>query len=424
MTPDPKIQPSRGTRLQENSLGRSLSMRRGREWKHPWHTEAIWLPGKKAWAAFVLAGFVNGFAPLVRTTAGELRDARATFFGQLVDARSGAAEIAQLALLAIGGTGDFGGPDSTVLDVPLYQNPPVPLNGFRPIGWDGSPSVPLFFQDRGVGKPPPNLQAVLERGGKPSEDSLTPPAGNRLLRACDIWVQQPRTALTSQITVSLSSAIAGTSVVDQAIGIREAPDSQKLKIQTGTYQQVQNSKLNFQGAANLLASDYEEKTWDEILISTVYLLSPPNAAPGSQPDSTWQSFAKQSAFWNLSWSQPDAKPVFSTDIFRGITALVGVLAGGSGLGAVSFITASINDATQAAFNILQTQSLAGTFWTPTSGGTTSAWPKVAPTARPDGIDKGTTASAKAKAQKADRHNRKLDPTFPFEGQKFNLSLLK
>ncbi len=419
------MRPSTNSRLSKNALGDSLSMQGGRVWRHPWFTVAQWMPLKKAWCAFVVAGFVNGVAPMVRTTAGDLREARGTFFGQLADARTGAAELAQLALLAVGGGDDAGLADNASLDVPLYQNPPIGLHQWRNIGWDGSAAVPQFFLDRGVNKPQAAVSGNADTGLTVNTGKLDAPKGNRLLRACDIIVHQPRTALTSSITISPDGGmVTGLSAVNQTLGFRDAAANDRLKIQTGTYSAFQQNKLNFSGATNVMASDYEEKNWDEVLVSTVYLLSPPDAAPESQPDATWQAFAKHNLFWNLAWAQPQVQPFFNMDIFRSITGLVSVLGGGAGVGLVNFIAASINDATQGAYNILQAQSLSGSFWTPTGGGTTSATPAAAVAAVKPGLDKAASAAAKAQAATAEKRNRTLDPAFPFEGQKFNLSLLK
>ena len=419
-----QLRPSHNTLIEKNALGSGISMSRPRGWKHPWFTEAKWMPKKKAWMAFVVAGFVNGVAPMVRTTAGEFREAAGTFYGQLVDAMTGAAEIKQLAELATAARELDGLADGAVIDVPLYQNPPIGLNEWRNIGWDGSAAVPAFFQDRGVNKPKVAVTGGADTGVKINSAALTPPKGNRLLRACDIFLHQPRTALTSQITTSTTGMLTGMTNVTQTLGFREAAANDKLKIQTGTYSAFQESQLNFTGATNAMASDYEEKNWDEILISTVYLLSPPDAKPGSKPDSTWQAFAKHSLFWNLLWAQPRVKPFFNTDIFRSITGFVSVLGAGSGTTAVNFIAASINDATQGAYNILASQSLAGSFWTPTGGGTTSMDPyATAFVSAAPGINKAANAAAKAQAAIRAKQNRTLDPAFPYEGQKFNLSLL-
>jgi len=416
----PPLRVSHNTLLTQNSLGSTISMSRHRGWGHPWLTEPKWMPKKKAWAAFVVAGFVNGTAPMVRTTAGDMREANGTFYGQLVDAMTGAAEIKQLAQLVAATDDTSGLPDKTVIDVPLYKAPPVSLSEWRAIGWDGSAAVPLFFQDRGVNKP---KSSTIQQGEviKIVAGNLAPPPGNRLLRACDIFLHQPRTALTSSLSTTTSGMATGMTLVTQTLSFRPAAPNEMLKIQTGTFSAFQQNSLNFTAATNAMASNYEEKNWDELLVSTVYLMSPPNTPPGSQPDSTWQAFAKHNLFWNIYWAQPAVQPFFNTDIFRSITGLVSVLGAGAGTTAVNSITASINDATQGALNLLQAQSLAGTFWTPTGGGTTSTYPAtVAAPAKPT-LDKAADAVAKARAKA--KLISSLDPAFPYEGQKFNLSLL-
>ena len=421
----PQLRVSHNTRMEQNRFGSIVSMSRPQTWRHPWFTQALWMGKKKAWMAFAVSGFVNGVAPMVRCSIGDLKESRGTFYGQLVDARTGAAEIKQLAELAIAEAGYSDLADTDMVDVPLYQNPPISLTEWRAIGWDGAGSVPQFFLDRGVNKPTQAVSGNADTGIHIDASKLVPPKGNRLLRACDVFLHQPRTALTSSITISPDGGmVTGLSAVNQTLGFRDAAANDRLKIQTGTYSAFQQSQLNFTGATNAMASDYEEKNWDEALISTVYLLSPPDAAPDAKPDATWQPFTKHSLFWNLLWAQPAVQPVFNMDIFRSITGLVSVLGGGAGLGAVNFIAASINDATQGAYNILQAQSLAGSFWTPTGGGTTSAYPvTVAAPAKPT-LDKAATAAAKAQAAAKAKRNRTLDPAFPFEGNKFNLSLIK
>ncbi len=417
------IRPSLGTRLSENVHGRTVDLDKPSVWRHPWYTTAEWMPQRKAFVAFVLAGFLNGMSPVVRTTADALREARGTFFGQLVDARSGADEIAQLALLAIGGEADSGVSGDTLIDVPLYQNPPIGLFEWRKIGWDGASAVPIFFQQRGVAVPPRSVADQLTAGGKVALDTFSPPQGNRLLRACDIMLHQPRIALTSQIEISPLGLATGATNVNQTLGFREAPSNDRLMIQTGTFENFEQERLNFRSQSpSLLASNYEERTWDQLHISTVWVMSPPDVALDAAIDSTWQVFASHNQFWNLAWGQRLIEPVFTSDIFGGLLATVSLLAGGAGFGAANYIAASINDATQSAFNILTAQSLSGSFWTPTGGGTTSAYPPTPATEIKPGLDKSVTAAAKARAAQAQRL-LSLDPVFPYEGLKFNRSLL-
>ena len=421
MSQGPTLRSSCNARLTQSSLGRSISLSPRRDgWQHPWFTVPMWLPKTKKWSARVLAGCVNGVSPMVRVTAGELRDARGTFYGQLVDANTGAAEIKQLALLAIGDGLDAGTPDNAQLVIPLCQNPPIGLNSWRAIGWDGAGRVPQFFLDRGVNRPSAAIRAASD-GGQISGNDVMPPKGNRLLRACDIIVHQPRVGLTSQMTYGEPLAT-GDSVAQQILTVVPPADKDFLKINIGTFDQALQNGMNYSGGTSLL-NNYEEKTWDEILVSTVYVMSPPDAALDSEPDETWQAFVRHGLFWNLSWAQPDFHPPISTSPFGALVAIAAHLGSGAGSFAVNYIAASIDDMNQAAVNLLTASSMAGSFWTSTGGGTTSAYPAVPAAKVSPGLDKAATAAAKARAAAAAKRRQQLDPDFPYEGIKFNRSLL-
>lgn len=414
----PPLRPTPNTSLSENVFGRRLADTSGREgWRHPWFTRVEWNPNAKEFRARVRAGFVNGRAPMVRTTVGAMQG---TFFGQLVDAKSGAAEIEQLARLAAEGDES----DTTPVDVPLYERPPIGLNAWRPIGFDGVEKAPQFFLDRGAANPPASAASQIVAGQPVDIASLEAPKGLRLLRACDIILHQPRTALTSNIEIDPSGAVSGLGMVNQTLGFREPSEGDRLKVVTGKYDPQQS--LNYSpNNLNLIASSYEEKTWDELLIATVYLLSPADWPVGQPIDSSWTPFVRHGLFWNLFWAQKQLQPVFNTDIFRPLVALTGILAGGAGIGAVSWLASSINDATQGAANILQAQSLAGSFWTATGVGATGAVTLAKTTADPElrTLDKAARVAAKAAKAAAARRAVTLDPEFPYDGRTFNLSLL-
>jgi hypothetical protein len=408
------LRPSPNLLLSDNVLGQTVAAgRRGGGWRHPWFTQALWLPKRKTWAVFVLAGFVNGVAPVVRVSAADVREARGAFFGQLVDARSGAAEIAQLAELAIGSDEVVG--SRAVFDVPLYENPPIFVNGWRTVGYGGEGRVPLFFQDRGVNQPP----------GTPADQvAPPPPRGNHRLAACDVWLQQPRVALTSSLEINPVGAVAGTTLVQQTLAQREPAGAQRLRIQTGQFEEIAGNLLNFRGAGSLLA-DYEEKDYDQVKVATVWMVSPPDTPESASPDATWTPYVEHALFWNLSWSQPLLREaVFSSDIFAPLLGTLSLLGGGSGFLWASSVTAGINDAVQGAYNVLAATSLAGSFWTATGGGTTSAWPVTSPEVPSTGVDKAARRAARARAAAQERLNRRLDPAFPYEGMNFNRGLLK
>jgi hypothetical protein len=114
--------------------------------------------------------------------------------------------------------------------------------------------------------------------------------------------------------------------------------------------------------------------------------------------------------------------VLSGNIFGNVLGTLSVLGGGAGYILAGSITASINDLTQGAYNILRANSMAGSLWTPTGGGTTIAFPPAPPEQPKTTLDKAANAAAKAKAAAAARITQ-LDPPFPHEGQKFNRALL-
>jgi len=184
------------------------------------------------------------------------------------------------------------------------------------------------------------------------------------------------------------------------------------------------------GAIDPLTGDYTSPNFDEILIGTVYLLSPPNAEPYSAPNASWQPFVRHSLFWNLFWAQPEFRPGSNqaTDAFGELAQLTSVLGAGSGSIAVNFITASLNDGYQAASNMIAANSMAGSFWTPTGGGSTSLFPPdpPMPVTPPSGhgFDRNGLIAAQTAAAARALAAQRLDPAFPFTGMQFNTALLQ
>lgn len=402
------LRPAPGVRISQNVFGRTATLDRRGPWRHPWFTEPLWSPVRKRWECTVRPGFVNGRAPVVATTAGAMRGG--AFFGQIIDPYSGAAEIEQAARLASTPYDDL--PDGAQIDVPLYKRPPIGLHSWKRVA-----SIPQYFRDRGATPPP--AQGVNTTTGQVT--LATPAKGARVLVSCDVMVRQPRTALTGTIEINVPGAVTGATIVNQTLGMRPAAAGDKLRIQSGDFSEQRN--LQYQPATQLV-DDYEEATWDLLHISTVFLLSPPDTAEEAAPDETWEPHVQHAQFWNMSWYQPLLRDaVFASDIFAPLLGTLSVLGGGSGFAWASTVTASINDAVQGAYNLLTAASLAGTFWTPTGSGSTSAWPEEKPDPPQEGLNKAANAAAKAEATWAEKAARRLDPPFPYEGAKFNRSLL-
>jgi hypothetical protein len=204
----------------------------------------------------------------------------------------------------------------------------------------------------------------------------------------------------------------------QTLGLRSAAPGDQLKVFSG-------AMIDANAAAfDPLSDDYEEPNFDELLLSTVYLLSPPNAAPGSEPDSTWQPFVKHELFWNLTYITPEF--VISTadlnNAFASLTSIASVLGEGTGSIAVNFVAADLNDQAARALNMINAHSMAGAFYTATGGGSTTMMPAVASVATAASLDKAANAAASLAAKRA-KQNASLDPAFPFEARQFPVSYL-
>jgi hypothetical protein len=399
-------QQGRGLTSAQSQLGQTISSRRRGKWRHPWETQAIWLPAARQWVATMEPGFVNATSPIVRTTI-EAQKIGGKDFGTnpLTGRKYFSASV-------------FSQPTREEarrqIEVPLYLSPVIPM-AWRALGFDGPPgsTVPEYFRNRGAADAP-------QRGNPLSEDFdplavAEPPRGLRLLRVCDLILHQPRLALTSQIAL-LDGPATGFSNVTQTLSVRSIAVGDVLRVYPGTFTPP---APQIDGLAGGLLGLYEEETWDERLAARVYLLSPPNTPPGSEPDGTWQAFVKHGLFWNLNYATPTLR-ILDSD--PGLPFIPPLAAGAAQL-VINFLTASINDATRQALNILAAHSMAGTFWTPTGGGSTAAFPDVPVAESAGGLDKAKRLQRERIADAARKNSQKLDPAFPFVAMPFDSQLL-
>jgi len=402
-----QVRAGRGMSLRETLYGFAPSASPRGTWKHPWFITPRWSSGR--WSAQVKPGLVNAFAPVVRTTVEEQQEIGAQRdFG-----------INPLSGVPFFSDPIFDHPTQPVpaakriIDIPLYLDPAVALT-LSPLGWDGpgDGAVPQFFLDRGVARSP-----RPSGGSGDPEDGVTveftePPANLRLLRACDVWVHQPRLALTSSIEVA--EVFGELSNVTQTLGVRSQVAGDALRVFAGRFTRQPIT-------IDPTQSDYEEQAWDDLLIGTVFLLSPPRTPVGSAPDGTWQPFVRHHLFWNLSWVPGTFQPL-STDHS---TIYIPPLAGGAAQLIINFLIASLNDLTQTAINNLTAHSLAGTFYTATGGGHEAAVADPAPTVAvgSTGFDWKGRASARAVRTQRTRRAVQLDPPFPYRAEPFDTALL-
>jgi len=372
-----------GTRITRTPWGQSISMQ-ATTWHHPWFTGAFWWPAQKQWVAVVRPGFVNGLTPSVLTTAARMKATPA--FLAPITAWDGAKDIEQAARLATDSDTPTG---TSPIYVPLYRNPLLTLS-FQELGGADLP-IPKYFIRRGV------------------------TAQNRRVVSGDVVLHQPRTALTSQLSFPADIAF-GSSIVTQTLSLRAPASNDALKIVA--MPQI-NPPDNYDPGTGGLVRSYEERTWDELLLATVFLVSPPNAT--GNPDGSWLPAVQHAAFWNLHWTQPPFQ-VLPGD--PGVS-FIPPLAGGAASLVTNSIIASINDMTTQAINLTIAHSMAGTFWTPTGGGSDSAFPATTTATQSNyGLNKTARNQAKrAAALASGALIDTLDPVFPYKAVPFTLSLL-
>lgn len=394
--------PTEDASLVLSELGEAIASRASTKFKHPWFTTPSWSGSAQQWVATVQPGFVNEKCPIYRATIAEQQAAGNPWENNPLTGRPFFSDPI------------FKNPTEataslTTLDLPLYLNPAIALD-FYGIGWDGdgNAGLPDFLVNLGAARLPAGQ----------SVDTAKAPANLRLVRACDIWLHQPRSALTSNVDLNPSGFITGQGSVLQTLAIASPAPGDVLRITQGTFQPIDQT-----AAIDPLSGDYTEPNFDELLVSTVYLLSPANTPIGTVPDGSWTPYVRHNLFWNLQWAQPFFQPV---DNDPGDPLLV-PLAGGVAQLAIGFLASSINDAAHQALNILQGHSMAGSFWTITGGGIDGNFAPLAnaqAVAAKLGPDKLQNAAAKLTAAAAQLATVQLDPNFPFRGAGFNTALLQ
>ena len=400
-SPTPRLRAGAGAQIVRSPAGMAVSMQ-GTAWHHPWFTTVCWDGAQKQWVAVVRPGFVNGRAPVVQTTGRRMQTTPS--FLAPVTAWDGAADIKQAATLASESTTETVDADTPIF-VPLYRNPLLSLV-WGACGGDGVP-VPAYFNRRA------NWIATQGRDASASAESFA--ASGRQLVSGDIVLHQPRTALTSKFDFPVD-LVTGSSIVTQTLSMREAAPNDQLKLVTMAEYRPPESY----SAIDKLLGDYEEPTWDELLLARVYLLSPPNTT--GDIDGSWIPFVRHSVFWNLNWQQPALGPLPSDSNVKFIQPL----AGGAAQLVISSMLGQLNDQVDQALNVLTAHSLSGTFWTPTGGGSDSAFPEVAAAKPVDHF--GLSKDLRSKAARVTALNAgvlldSLDPVFPYRAIPFALSLL-
>lgn len=270
-------------------------------WRHPWHVAPVYDERAKQWQAEIQPGFVNSSPATVRINGA---------------------------------------------DIALTQRPLLPLDSFRSV----TQNVPDFFQALGVGESP-----KLDVSGEEFLDlaTLNLQPSTRRLASCDLVLYQDR--IGTRTEWSEGAGIDG-SFAQFAVVTTAKPNARKEAFVRVVSQWTLPAEAARQ---NLVRGDWTDSMTDELLLATVYLLSPPGASADSPVNGAWTPFVKHHTFWNLSHATNHLRPPLA----RLQLGLPIGLAGGFGDTISNVILAQVNDANSVASEFIGRQQIAGRFWT-------------------------------------------------------------
>jgi len=312
------------TPVRKASVGGSISFAaRGRKTKlpHPWKMTPRYNVRFKRWEVRLRAGFINSLDPLCHGYLATDKDHEHT------------------------------------REVELWDNPYIPIINWRTPGQSGD-VIPEFFKALGVRDADAGFD-ISESGsitidGTPEDESLPPP---RQLRAVDFYVSVARASMQSSLAAVDGSASSGLSV-DYGVTFDttrlDQVGSRAWLKQIKKFQPVTTPSLQAR-----LSGQFQDEGEDRILISTLWLLSPPDAT--GEPDGAWSPYPENNdkgGFWNLRHAARNLPPDNPEPPIRIQTGL----AAGFGDIIANQMLSSTNELSQQVSNAVNNTTNEGKFW--------------------------------------------------------------
>jgi hypothetical protein len=309
---------------------------------HPWEIRPLWHKDKKAkygeWRGIVTAGLVNAMPTYVEMIYEEASDA--------------ARERVRLSALAAKK------PQPKPTDrVKIYLDEQAELKfNWRALGVDAFPEsisgnsnsggitgvfekVPEFFKKMGVADANPKISGEV-------------PTTIRLLKACDIVLNQPRTSLTNNTTISAETI--STSLVSINPGFQVPPDREPYLNALPKFLPRQiTPKFD-----DLILNRFTDTALDQFHLSTAYLLSPVLPLLNPSDLEGWQVYLKYNCHHNLVHA---TQQIEKRTEFVPLTLTI-PLAGGLAQPSINYILAENNFFAQAALDFYQQRKLNGKFY--------------------------------------------------------------
>jgi hypothetical protein len=287
-------------------------------WRHPFNVRPVWNGLSKNWEGDIKPGLVNA------------NDVTLSLNGQDVRLTDGA-RLPLTSFRAIG-------PDST-------GTPEMADDGSISVSYEG---VPEFFAVRGVANPPKTQVQDSSIVTSPGQEHT------RLLRALDIVLNVDRPATSSQFTTGIG---ADGILAQYSVTSASSPSARPLAYLTTS---PQFTPLPAPDPTDRFQGVWADAPLDQLLLATVYLLSPMDASLGSAPDQSWQPFVAHHVFWNLAHGLSSLDPPLQND---NLTLNTG-LAPGTGADALfNSLLALSNDADSQLAQFLNRNTIQGIFWT-------------------------------------------------------------
>ena len=222
-------------------------------------------------------------------------------------------------------------------------------------------SYPSFFIREGAQKPRaaenPTGEITTVNSYTQNLEDQNAGYGTRRIVAADIILIADHIGVKTDTMVSVPEASIGTVVV---VSPAFTSSLQRFPYRLSAVPKI--TPPQYPTMLDRLNGDLTEPTEDQLLIGTLWLLSPPGADDEALIDETWVPYVQGNTFWNLGYGSknfPSGLIVNQAITFPEMS----ILAGGIASGIVGVELARVNDANNAVINALNAISLQGCFWT-------------------------------------------------------------
>lgn len=305
--------PGLHSRIRETSAGVIVSSAiPPSDWNHPWKLHPRWVEddsGDGGWCVTITPGFVNGADAVVGKTDDPL-------------------------------TGD--------------PAPYIGVTAFRDTtGMNGH--YPALFKKLGARKPEqpdPILSASMDQNAQVEVPLFPEQYGTRRLMAADIILHIDHIGVRTD--TFFADPETGNLVIHSP-AFTPAVNRYPYRVQSIP----EYTPIEYPTMLDRIMGTMDEPNFDQLLLGTLWLLSPSDEPEDTQPGSTWQPYTQHFVFWNLGYANVNE---FNYTNIEPITIHTG-LAFGLLDSIGNTMLAPINDALQDAMNGLNQTSMQGYFWT-------------------------------------------------------------